>query len=82
MSAVEVFLDETPGEIRGVAARDGRFEHLLIEREDDVAEYRLGARVFTPASRAPSSIWAGRCMAFSRSAAARERGRGRESRSR
>lgn len=45
MSAVEVFLDETPGEIRGVAARDGRFEHLLIEREDDVAEYRLGARV-------------------------------------
>lgn len=45
MSDVEVFLDETPGEIRGVVARDGRFEHLLIEREDDLAAHRLGARV-------------------------------------
>lgn len=41
---VEVFLDETPGEIRGVVMRDGRFEHLLIEREDDVQPHRLGAR--------------------------------------
>ena len=41
---VEVFLDETPGEIRGVIMRDGRFEHLLIEREDDVQSHRLGAR--------------------------------------
>ena len=44
MSGVEVFLDDTPGEIRGVIARDGRFEHLLIQREDDVAQHRLGAR--------------------------------------
>ena len=44
MSEVEVFLDDTPGEVRGVVARNGRFEHLLIQREDDVAEYRLGAR--------------------------------------
>ena len=44
MSEVEVFLDDTPGEVRGVIARDGRFEHLLIQREDDVAEHRLGAR--------------------------------------
>ncbi|MEY3293581.1 MAG: hypothetical protein RJB12_1352 [Pseudomonadota bacterium] len=44
MSEVEVFLDDTPGEVRGVVARDGRFEHLLIQREDDVAEHRLGAR--------------------------------------
>ena len=44
MSAVEVFLDDTPGEVRGVVARGGRFEHLLIQREDDVAEHRLGAR--------------------------------------
>ena len=44
MTAIEVFLDDTPGEIRGVVARDGRFEHLLIQREDDVAEPRLGAR--------------------------------------
>lgn len=44
MSTVEVFLDDTPGELRGMIARDGRFEHLLIQREDDVAEHRLGAR--------------------------------------
>ncbi|MDP1913365.1 RNA-binding protein [Brevundimonas sp.] len=42
--SVEVFLDDTPGEVRGVVARDGRFEHLLIQREDGVAEHRLGAR--------------------------------------
>ncbi|MDP3801590.1 RNA-binding protein [Brevundimonas sp.] len=42
--SVEVFLDDTPGEVRGVIARDGRFEHLLIQRDDDVAEHRLGAR--------------------------------------
>lgn len=42
--SVEVFLDDTPGEVRGVVVRDGRFEHLLIQREDDVAEHRLGAR--------------------------------------
>ena len=27
-----------------MVARDGRFEHLLIQREDDTAEHRLGAR--------------------------------------
>ena len=42
--SVEVFLDDTPGEVRGVVGRDGRFEHLLIQREDDVPEHRLGAR--------------------------------------
>lgn len=45
MSEVEVFLDDTPGEVRGVIARDGRFERLLIQREDDPPEHRLGARV-------------------------------------
>ena len=44
VSEVEVFLDDTPGEVRGMIARDGRFEHLLIQREDDVAGHRLGAR--------------------------------------
>lgn len=44
MSAVEVFLDETPGEVRGMVVRDGRFDRLLIERESDVAQHRLGAR--------------------------------------
>jgi len=42
--SLEVFLDDTPGEVRGVVVRDGRFEHLLIQREDDVPEHRLGAR--------------------------------------
>lgn len=41
---VEVFLDETPGETRGIIVRDGRFETLLIQRETDVAGHRLGAR--------------------------------------
>jgi len=41
---VEAFLDDTPGEIRGVIARDGRFERLIIQREDDPPQFRLGAR--------------------------------------
>lgn len=41
---VEVFLDDTPGEIRGVIARDGRFERLILQREDDPPQHRLGAR--------------------------------------
>lgn len=44
MSRVEVFVDETPGETRGVILRDGRAEHLIIQRDDDVAQHRLGAR--------------------------------------
>ena len=42
--AVEVFLDETPGETRGAIQRNGRFTHLLIQRESDRAQMRLGAR--------------------------------------
>lgn len=41
---VEVFLDETPGETRGAVMRDGRFTHLLIHRDDDCPQARLGAR--------------------------------------
>lgn len=44
MSGVEVFLDDTPGETRGMVARDGLFHHLLIHRETDPSPYRLGAR--------------------------------------
>jgi len=40
----EIFLDETPGETRGIIVRDGRAEHLLIQRDGDAATYRLGAR--------------------------------------
>ncbi|MDI6625142.1 MAG: RNA-binding protein, partial [Brevundimonas sp.] len=44
MSELETFLDDTPGEVRGMVVRHGRFERLLIQREDDVAQHRLGAR--------------------------------------
>lgn len=44
MSEVEVFLDDTPGETRGMIARGGRFEHLLIQRESQAGQHRLGAR--------------------------------------
>lgn len=44
MSAVEVFLDDTPGEIRGVIRRDGRYEHILMDKEGEKAAWRLGAR--------------------------------------
>lgn len=45
MSEVETFLDDTPGEVRGVVARDGRFERLIIQRDDEPPEHRLGARI-------------------------------------
>lgn len=44
MTGVEAFLDDTPGETRGIIVRDGRPGHLLIQREDDIAQHRLGAR--------------------------------------
>lgn len=44
MSGVEVFLDELPGETRGIIRRDGRFTHILIDREDDEPRHRLAAR--------------------------------------
>jgi Ribonuclease G/E len=45
MSEVEAWLDAMPGETRGVVARDGRFERLLIHRDSDPAEHRLGSRL-------------------------------------
>jgi len=44
VSELETFLDETPGEVRGMVVRNGRFEHLILQRESDVAQHRLGAR--------------------------------------
>lgn len=44
MSDLEVFLDETPGETRGVIARNGQFEHLLIQRDNEPVAHRLGSR--------------------------------------
>ena len=44
MTAVETYLDETPGEVRGMVVRDGRFDRLLIQCESDVPQHRLAAR--------------------------------------
>ncbi|MFN3932781.1 MAG: RNA-binding protein [Brevundimonas sp.] len=44
MSGVETFVDDTPGEVRGVVVRAGRFEQLIIERDGDVPQHRLEAR--------------------------------------
>ncbi|WP_420479894.1 RNA-binding protein [Brevundimonas sp. FT23028] len=41
---LEVFLDDTPGELRAVVERNGRAEHILMERAEDPAQTRLGAR--------------------------------------
>ncbi len=41
---IELFYDDTPGERRGVVARNGRFEQMLIQREGDPEAMRLGAR--------------------------------------
>lgn len=45
MSRVEVFLDETPGETRGIVVRDGGYERLIVQRDDDRPTLRLSARV-------------------------------------
>jgi Ribonuclease G/E len=44
VTEVETFLDDSPGEVRGMVVRDGRFERLLIHRESDDPRRRLGAR--------------------------------------
>lgn len=44
MSEIETFLDGSPGEVRGMVVRGGRFERLIIHRDSDVAGHRLGAR--------------------------------------
>lgn len=41
---LEVFLDDTPGELRAVIERGGRAEYFLIERAEDAPQSRLGAR--------------------------------------
>jgi Ribonuclease G/E len=56
VSAVEVFLDETPGETRGVVVRDGRCEHLFIDIEGDDPQARLGARSVGRVIDAPAGL--------------------------
>lgn len=45
MADVEVFLDAAPGETRGIVFRNGRAWTLIIHKDDDRLEHRLGARV-------------------------------------
>jgi len=45
MSARRAYLDETPGETRGLITLDGRPEHLLIRRDDDDPRLEPGARI-------------------------------------
>lgn len=56
MSGVEVFLDELPGETRGIIRRDGRFTHILIDREDDEPRHRLGARSVGRVAEVPQGL--------------------------
>lgn len=56
MSGVEVFLDELPGETRGIIRRDGRFTHILIDREDDAPGHRLGARSVGRVAEVPQGL--------------------------
>lgn len=56
MSGVEVFLDDLPGETRGIIRRDGRFTHILIDREDDEPRHRLGARSVGRVAEVPQGL--------------------------
>lgn len=53
---VEVFLDDTPGELRAVVERNGRAEHLLIERDDEAPQTRPGARVLARVKQAAPGL--------------------------
>ena len=44
MTGSEVFLDDTPGETRGIIVRNGQFERLLIQRDSEPLALRLGSR--------------------------------------
>ncbi|QBX38132.1 RNA-binding protein [Brevundimonas sp. S30B] len=58
MSGLEVFLDDTPGETRGVVMRDGLAHHLIIHRDDDEPRHRLGARVVGRVARVEAAFGA------------------------
>ncbi len=58
MSGFEVFLDDTPGETRGVVMRDGLAHHLIIHRDDDEPRHRLGARVIGRVARVEAAFGA------------------------
>lgn len=41
----DYYLDEMPGETRGIVVRDGEYHALLIQRDGDRAEFRFGSRL-------------------------------------
>ena len=48
---VVCYLDDTPGEVRGIVVRDGAFRSLYIQRTDNRPEFCLGARVIGRVTR-------------------------------
>ncbi|MDQ8029542.1 MAG: ribonuclease E/G [Brevundimonas sp.] len=53
---LEVFLDDTPGELRAVVERNGRAEHILIERADEAPQTRVGARLIARVKQAAPGL--------------------------
>lgn len=45
MSDTDYYLDQMPGETRGILARDGEYHALLVQRDDDPIQLRLGTRI-------------------------------------
>lgn len=56
MARVEVFLDQMPGEIRGIIAKDGHYHHLIIHRDSDRTCDRLGAVLIGRVARIEPSL--------------------------
>ncbi|MDB5495804.1 MAG: hypothetical protein JWP86_3141, partial [Phenylobacterium sp.] len=45
MSRRGLFLDRSPGELRGVVSLEGRPERLILRRDEDDPRLQLGARL-------------------------------------
>ncbi|MDR3514023.1 MAG: ribonuclease E/G [Caulobacteraceae bacterium] len=56
MKGRRLYVDRSPGETRGVVTLDGRPERLLIDRPDDVAVQRYGARAVARVARIDRSL--------------------------
>lgn len=56
MSRRRLYLDEAPGEMRGVVTLDGLPERLLISRSDDIAAQQVGARLVARIARIDRSL--------------------------
>ncbi|HEX3701337.1 MAG TPA: ribonuclease E/G [Phenylobacterium sp.] len=56
MSERRLFLDRSPGELRGVVTLDGRPERLIIRRDDDDPRLTLGARLVARVASVESAL--------------------------